>query len=964
MEMYPYNPSLITRDAIAHLKIVKDIDIVDATNPFVYALEMSSVTAAAAMAKCEANTRRQYEVAALSPDDLYPHMSDVDYIGRFATPSKATFGLFFSKEELLAKLVLDETTGVKKLVIPRNTFFTVADTKFSLQYPIEIRQLIHGGLQIVYINDQPSPLQSLSTNIIDPFERPDVNGTWLYFTVDTQQFEIISMLGDADLATGFRGTYTLSDQYYYCRVYSQNADGGWSELKTTHAEQVYDITVPTAVLKLSGITLTVTIPQIYSTMQMVRKKIRVDVYQTKGVLDLDLGSNLPSAFVATWLAINEADDNKYTAPLRKFQAMGVTSDSRTAGGVDMMTFDTLRKQVIRNAVGDPNLPITNIQIETALENQGYDLVKNIDHVTNRVILATKPLPTPSNEKLITAAAASVETLTLSINDALVLNTVIDNGDRVTFTPETLYQRGGGILKLVPTSQVNGLLALPPEKRAIAVTNGNYYYSCFHYVLDNTGVEFELRPYFLDKPTTVTKVFIRDNDTTNIDVGTDGFMITKNDTTVKGSMGYTLRISTKSGDSFKVIPDDQIYVQLAYVPVGENTRAYLNGKYVGRTADTNERIFDFDLGTYFDVDAAHSLQMNKFKMFNKDPRLTGAMLTQDFDIIYITSSVMDVGWKPKAIDKILGNFLLPARVYGIANERITLRFGDSLKMLWARARSIVSTLGYKRHDTDQVRTYKADIYKRDPQTNSEITFDASGNVVMTLLHGRGTPVLDVQGNLVYDWRTGDVVLDNAGNPVVADERGMLRQLDIFLIEGAYRFATDSIATDYRAEMVDTLVAWLINDLTAIDRVLLEQTRLYFYPKATMGQIDVMANGNNTYNIASGQSFVVNLTVPEYVFKNAALKAQLTINTVKIISQMVQQETVAMTAIESAQMASYGTDVINAETSGLGGVLNLRALTVVDSTKRLSIRKRLTPQQDASLIAEEDVTVIFTKLKAKD
>lgn len=45
------------------------------------------------------------------------------------------------------------------------------------------------------------------------------------------------------------------------------------------------------------------------------------------------------------------------------------------------------------------------------------------------------------------------------------------------------------------------------------------------------------------------------------------------------------------------------------------------------------------------------------------------------------------------------------------------------------------------------------------------------------------------------------------------------------------------------------------------------------------------------------------------------------------------------------------------SGLGGTLNLPALTILDDANRCSIRKRLVALSDDSLIVEEDVSISF-------
>ena len=413
------NPAAIQREVFAHLTKVTNgsVNIVDATNPFVFCMESATVLTAGFMQQNADETRKQYSYAAQLPGDLYYHMSDKDYLNRFAIPSKAKAVLFFSEDEIMNKLVLDKATGMKKITIPRNTYFTIGGLDFSIQYPIEIRQLIHGGLQVVYVADKISPLQTLETNKIDWRLRPARDGNWLCFEVDVQQFNIQSLQQSVTPGAPFILNVNVQDQFHYARVYVENSDGTWREIKTTHTDQVYDIAVPTAVLKLIGNTLTVSLPQIYINGGATTV-IRADVYQTKGELNVDLNAYIPDTSTITWTSTDDNDLTEFYAPLTTLRAAWVSSESRTQGGRLMMDFVTLRSQVINNATGSPELPITNVLLEAELEENGFTMVTNIDQVTNRALLATRSMPLPTDLNLITAAGASIEMLTVSIEEAV------------------------------------------------------------------------------------------------------------------------------------------------------------------------------------------------------------------------------------------------------------------------------------------------------------------------------------------------------------------------------------------------------------------------------------------------------------------------------------------------------------------------------------------------------------------
>lgn len=950
---FQYNPAAIQRAVLQKLTDATNgtLEIVDPTNPFVFCLEAASVLTAAFMAKNEASTRKQYPYSAQNSEDLYPHMSDRDFVNRFATPSKTLFSILLPYDEVLNKMVTDPLTGIRKLVIPRNTFFTVADTNFSLQYPIEIRQLAHGGIQVVYDVSIASPLQTLPSNLLQHEIRQNSDGYWIFFEFEVQQFSIVSQTSTLNAATDFKLVINLDDQYYYTRVYVENALGKWVEITTTHTDQIYDIHTPTAVLKVVDKVLTVTIPQIYTSTMLLNRGIRIDAYQTKGPLNLILWEYPFSAFGVTWLALDSADNTVYTAPLKTLRTIMPFSDKVVSGGSNALSFEELRLRVIKNAIGAPSLPITNVQIETALNNQGYEVVKNVDNITNRVFQATKPMPTPVDIKLITAAAASIETLTISLKNAVQVASVIDNGDSITITPETIYRNVNGITSIVPTSEIAFLKSLPVDKLAIAVTQGGYLYTPFHYVLDAHGNAFDSRPYYLDNPEAVTKLFVAENDTTLIQVGTGAYAIVRTPT------GYEIHIVTRSGDEYKALADADVQVQLAFVPAGEKDRAYVMGHLVEHTAD-GERVYSFDLSTNFHVDVNNNLQLSKFFLYTTEARLTGAPLVTEFDILYSTSVTLGSQWQPDQVDQALGRFLLPSRVAGITHETLRVRFGYALDTLWARARSVISSVPYKTWAVDVPRLYEADQYVRDVN-GSSISFDVNGNPVSVLLHKKGDPVYDGDGLPTYLHRAGDVMLDSSGQPITTDSRGMLRQIDLMLIEGAYAFATDLSATKYKETMTEIVVGWLTNDLADLEAQLLEQTRIYFYPKTTLGAINVLVADGLVKSIAAGQAFLVTLYVSSNVYANTPLREQLSKASITVISEQLKGTVVSLDAIATALRAQYGDDVISVQVSGLGGDLNLPALSIIDPADRCSIRKRLVALPDNSLIVEEDVTVDFIR-----
>lgn len=955
INLYKFNPSNIQRSTLDHLRNITDgkIDIVDPTNPFVFLLESSAVNTAAFMIENEANTRKQYPAVAQTPEDVYLHMSDKDYIDRFATPAITKFSIMMQKDDLIGKMVNDPVTLGKKVTIARNTEFTVAETTFSLQYPIDIKQLSHGGIIISYDATITSPLQDLQSNNIDFDIRTDSTGIeWIYFEFEVYQIKVNSITAPVSPSISFNQEIELTDSFYFARVFCQGKTDpkSWVEIYTTHSDQVYNTSSPTAVLKVANKKLTVTIPQIYINSNLVTGTLRIDTYETKGNITMVLDNYPITAFSTKIKSIDtNRDTTVYTSAMVGVNYIAYSTKS-ISGGTQELDFESLKQKVIMNSVGPHNLPITNIQIESSLEKQGYQVVKNIDVITNRIFLATKPLPTPFDEKLITAGSASIETFIITMKDAITHPGVKNNDKRITFTPDIIYKNNSGIISIVPKAQIDSLLNLTTDIIAINVTNNNYLYSPFYYVMDTTKEEFELRPYYLDNPVIETIKFISNNETTDYNVSTQSYSITKLEN------GFKLSIATKSNKDVILLEDENLFVQLSYIPVNEVARAYLNGTLVNKTAE-GERIYEFDIITNYDIDSNDNLILDSFMMFTEEVKHVGSSLLNTFDIVYSTNNITSLTYKPDSSDLILGRFLLPQEVFGITHENIRIKFGNSLKNLWARSRSVVSSSPFVKYEENVPWLYEKDVYKIDPISGASFSFDGDGNVTYTILHKQGDPVLDEENKPVIRYYKGENKLDAFGNPTPTDIKLITRQVDMMFIEGAYWFATDTAAAKYRNDMVSTIVDWLTVDFNVMGGSLLEQTRLFFYPKKSMGRINVIVNDGQVTTVEAGQAFKAELYVRPEVYKNSELRTILTKTTIKTIDNLLKKPTISVSEITSVLRSNYGSDVISLKLTGLGGDMNLETLTVINESDRCSIRKRLIKLPDDKLIVQEDIDCIF-------
>ena len=959
IEAVKTNPAGIITSVLEYLSNVTDgkVDIVDPTNPFVMLMESSAVNTAAAINESIFLLRKQYPILAQTEEDLYRHMSDKDYIDRFSSPSKATFEFIIQYNSLLKNAIPVAGEDYSKVTIARNTVFYANDVPFSIQYPIDINVYSSGNIVVTYDTSIKSPLQTLSTNIIPSgiYKAKD-NTTCLVFSVDAYQFSIKSVSDAIDKSTPYNKTMVFEDKFYYCRVfYKTGRNLEWTEIPTTHTDQVYNPDQPTVVLKVMDKKLNVSIPMIYTYSNMLSGNLRIDIYTTKGDINLNMTDYNVKVFTTKLLAVDELRDiNDYTLAMNKVDYYAYSHDT-TSGGSNGISFKDLKARVINNSVGNPDIPITSVQLENSRIIKGFEITRNIDSVTNRIYVVSKDLPAPSNDKLITSASVTSMSFLTDLKFLKSVDGCYDNNTRVTISTDVIFKDNNGSLNIVSKSEINKLRELPSVNLADEINNNKYYYSPFHYVLDNTNGVFATRAYYLDKPTMSRLSFIDQNTSMQATVNTGSYTI------VKLEDKYQIILVTSSDESYRNIPERALGVVMSFVPFGEKTPVYIKGEFI-KTSNgeltAGEKVFLFNIDTNFDIDEHDNLYITNARLTSESTFTVQIPLKTTFTFFYCTCAI-PVGIRPSKMDgEFPSNLYEDAEWLPITQETIEVDFGVRLKNLWSQTKSVVTGSSYETYKENIPMVYEEDVF----EVNDDGTIlkeDENGNLLYNLLHSKGDPVFDTDGNIVYLHTVGDLVRDENGEAIPLSDEYISRIIDIFLVDGAYYFTTDSNYTNYRNELNDTLVRWVTEDLDDINDNLLEQTHIYFRPKKSLGTVKVDV-GSDEVDISSEQSLEITLYVSDSVYKDAELRAAIETKIIKTLNSMMNQTRIYNSDIVSNLKSICGTSVVTLSVKGLGGRnKNYEAIKLQDETERLCLRKRLDVLNDGLLAVSEDVSFNYIK-----
>lgn len=954
-----------------------EVRIIDPTSPFVLMMEMTAQLAAASVSENDALHRRQYASAATDIEDIYYHVADVDMLGIYAQPAMGTIIVLLNADTIRARAVATSNPDIRKIIIPKHTEFQVGDYKFTMQYPVEITVMNHGGITIRYNTAQTSPLYNASTAPINSITYTREGREWIGINIPVKQMAIARRVIDVNAATGASRKFQFTDNFFYCRAYHKNeSETTWTEIGVVLNKEIYDPRKPSVAIRVLSSEVEVNIPLVYITNGLIRDSVRLDIYTTKGPLELDLSTYDTSAFSANFTDNDSSVVSVYSKVLDNFDGIAVSAQKVVTGGASPMTLGELRNRTTRMSASDYGYAITPDQVETLLNTNGYDLVSNIDDITNRQFLATRLLPAPvsktldetiggTNQELqaqnaqltVTGIGSDVRLLSTTVN-ALELNRhVYVNNRRTTITPRVLYRVQQDLLSIVDSAEVDDILTIGetrPETVANLVTNANYLYTPFYTVLDIQSDDFTTRVYNLDTPAVTSSYTHLANEASLIGLECTGYQILA----VPGA-GYQLRVRFQGDSVFKALTSDRLSIQLT-VADGTN-RTWWNGILETPVNDdgtlTTDPIWLFNIDTDYDVDPDDRLIVSASKV--------PVDLTTTFQCVVVVKDHMPDGATYTEIDDIvnvgmLPNYVAGSKYLGIINESLDIHLGDALTHLWRLNRSVVDPDTYKRYEQDVLAYYETTEYKRDINNRIEFTIDpTTSKPVPVVLHVKGDPVLDEDGQQVIRFHKGDVMIGEDGKPEIkGGERAILRHIDMTLFDGRYYFATDPLTLAYLNDVMSRLVAWVTVDIPNIKQQLIDRSLLYFHPKTTTGKMTVITGENETATVNADQILTVTYYVSKANYDNAELRKYITEYTPRILKEAIEHRTVSVDSIVDAVREALGDDILSVTIRGFVDDM-FQIVTLTDDSMLPSIGKRLVALPSKELRVEDAITVDILK-----
>ena len=285
---------------------------------------------------------------------------------------------------------------------------------------------------------------------------------------------------------------------------------------------------------------------------------------------------------------------------------------------------------------------------------------------------------------------------------------------------------------------------------------------------------------------------------------------------KTSNGYLLRILPVLNEELKSTALRKLKARL-HLPIrNSNSTVYFDSEY-----DINTGIFNFYINT-------GELSKGVFDITN------GVSILKDLKVglennamLYIYSTDENI------LDN--SNFLLnefgkiETKTIILTKELLNISLGIKLDYVYNNVLTIFTSKKYVRHTTTKYATYSEDIYR--PYNNGLVIDPVllnSGKVDlrMELLHEKGSPILDENGEQIVLYKANDLVLNDNGNPIIDKLSGIKRVLDIMMLEYEFMVADSEPYQSYLEIAMNNILAMIDTDMNELNDITMDVTKIKY------------------------------------------------------------------------------------------------------------------------------------------
>lgn len=957
LQEYIYNPQIMQKLILEEISTASDGEytISDPTNPFTFLLECCCVNASNAAIEANNIIRKKYPSLANVEDDLYHHLDD-DTVGQIgAQPSEAVIDFRVSVVDLKNNGYRPAGAVYVQTTIPYHTVVTVLDVPFTLLNNIVVRLYDNGSIHCEQEINSDNDLAYDDIGVLNSQLFYSSDGTpWIWFKTKVKQISRSSAEYVVTVSDGFIKGMAISDKYVDSHVTYRGSITNNKDvvINKTLNEDYIDPYTATVYIEPYVNEIVYRIPEVYLVEGMVSGTVTINTYTTKGKLYLPINRFDTSDYTVTY---GETTQNESTATITNIPVV-CNSTAVVDGGTDKLTAMELRDLVINNSAITNSLPITDKQIERLVSLYGFAIYRMQDVLTNRTYLCLKSLPdlasgSSSTESDLLYAKQDVLFNTVRVKLSDVQNytdSILISDDETQFVikSNTLFKYNNGVIEIVSPEEKTRLDEMGNTKLINTLKEQKYYYTPYYYIITTDADKTDCYVYDLDTPDIASDAILNKNNNVNPTVNIDKWLI------FKTTYGYRVQISLAESTEFSNIPKEYVKLQMKLPLYSGTSYAYIDSVYY---ADAGCFVFDLYADVLLD-------ENDRFTLTNgySDTATMKFDLTADI-LIYTMSNSPDItddtGFLNSEIYNPDGSNWV---VY--TKECIKTTFGKKYDYIYTNIYNVYDTRKWKTYENSIIDTYSKPIFQRDASTGSPFSCNKLANtkhaITFNIIHKKGEQKLDADGNPIYLQRKGDNILDDDGNPTVDVVGGVIRYIDILMLEYEYLRANSTPYENYRKLTLENLETYITETMTTINDSLLENTLALYKSYKTSKSIPVTISGtieNIPYNISPNVTlYLENATDIDSTLQETYIK-----QIGNIINKHLDSNTIKLETIKSEIKEKLGSNVIGVKITGIDPD-DSEVITITNTNNKLLLNKILNINSANELIVKYDITLTVQTL----
>lgn len=885
--------------------------------------------------------------------DLSRNMGDDERFGLFAMPSTSMLQFAISEDSFkdIAKEVTvtqgKTTLTYKVILIPKDTLLDVAGYSFAVNNGVEIRFSDKTGWQAVYDEQTNNPFTPIGSNLIAKDLKQVGSTIYRLFDIPVQQLAIKPSENiTSNDGSGCRGRINFDDYLFGVRAFLLK-DGVLNEILVSFDQDVFDPLTVTLALDIDTVNNTIDyeIPDVYISNKLGTGTLRIYTYTTKGELTKDLRMTPATSIIPTYqdFRFGSGKVGDTSAMLRNASGSAWAMTKTIIGGTNPIPFNEMKQALIEDR-RQRNTPITASNLKGKVADRGYGSVQVIDYLTGRTYSLSKELPNQDNKGFYAPMSCYVGSHLASANDLIGAGVVLDNGKRITIPHNVLFDITTPTSKLINRLTKDRYLSMTSEQIIDMMSLNTLVYTPFYYVMDMTNNQAVLRTYHLDAPVVRNQTFVAENSSLGFELGVGSIDLEHLDT------GYRVTVVTKSNDAYKQLDNNQLGMQLSITPQDSTSLASLAGVLVGVT-DEGERVWEFTLGSKFDVDVNDVIYFNNFQQFGSVQPSTGAPLQIGITLLFCF--VGDQEYTKTASDAKIDQSLFDEDMVAIIETSYGVTFGKRMGNLYSRIRPLVGEAQYLHYAADVPETYAENKYLR---VDGELQFDDDNEAI--LVEKAGDIVYNPDGSVRLLYRAGvDIVYEN-GVPVEVAPRDLKYHWDFIAFDGNYFFSTDPFDVSFALDTKNFFVNTISADMEAFTSEALDRTELFYQPRSKLGYQKVVVNSNYESFLKQDLEFTVTYYLTASGIKNQNLKDSLVSITPRVLNEgLYGSKTIGITNFVTSLMKDQGEEVVSVKLSAISGDTTVDVISNMDDLTGFSVRKNLKLSGDGGLTIKEAIDTLF-------